>query len=318
MRFISRYINHSEYRIGDPAMYIPKNNLLLFNDLKECFQIKGSKNNNNYQLRIITTNELQFQVNNNNFQTIGHLSENVTEYNRIDQICFKLNETIVKGENDKNKQKEQAFFFQIIDNNIDSNYSIVEPLYENWEYTDKLKKGQSRWYRNAKLSKKKTNTFIRVTNGTINVYQALCTAFPYCYQKDNLKNDTKLIYAFSTFISSMESNENFHQGFQNQSIYYVICMEEKECEFTISYQSQDPSLKLKENETYSNFLKNTESEKYFFNVNKESKKKLYLVLIFLVVIPLLNLKINSHKIGSSTDLQKNIFLRISMILLLIL
>jgi hypothetical protein len=64
MRFMSRYINNSEYRIGDPAMYIVKNDINLFNNSIESIQIKGSKmNGKKYQLRIFTTNTLYYKVN---------------------------------------------------------------------------------------------------------------------------------------------------------------------------------------------------------------------------------------------------------------
>jgi hypothetical protein len=270
MRFMSRYINNTVYRIGDPAMYIVKNDKNLFNNPIDFIKIKGSKNNGKkYQFRIFTTNTLHYIFNNDTSDekvmknTSGFFFD---EYDNIKNITFK---SIINKDNEKSMK--QAFFFQIIHNGNNSHYSIVEPLYEGLKYRDFIYKGEARWYRKAKSSIEKTNVYIRPTIGRINVYQALCTAFPICYPLENNTNVnyvTKLIYAFGAFISSMESNENYHLGSQNQFIHYVRCMEEGGCEISIEYKSRQHEIILEKNENHAKFLKNSEKEKYYFFVNK--------------------------------------------------
>ena len=269
MRFMSRHVNNSIYRIGDPAMYVLKNEKYLFNNSKECFQIKGSKFDKYYQLRIITTTALKFQVDDSKKEIMKYSSDYYFEYFEIiNKICFELNETTDNSSGNTVKPKKQAFFFQIIYNANDSRYSIVEPLYEGWKYTDILYKGESRWYRSAKRSNNKTNVYIRSRNGTINAYQGICTAFPYCSNLENLNNLTKLIYAFSAFISSMKPNENYHLGSQNQYIHYVRCMEEGGCEISIEYKSPYNYIILGNNENHAKFLKYSEYDIYAFSVSK--------------------------------------------------
>ena len=274
MRFMIRNINNSVYRIGDPAMYVLKSNPKYFqNSIEECFQIIGSKNDKYYQLRIITTTAIKFKVDNGSYDDLKYLGEHYKEYQQvINNICFKSNETTEDSNGNYVVPKKQAFYFQIIYNGNDSIYSIVEPLYEGRRYSDILYKGESRWYRNAKWSYTKTNVYIRSRNGTINAYQAVCTAFPYCYKKENLKNLTKLIYAFSAFISSMAPNEQYHQGSQNQVIHFVRCMEEGGCEIVIEYKSREGDIYLQENENHAKFLKENEIEKYVFNAKPSTRE----------------------------------------------
>ena len=58
-----------------------------------------------------------------------------------------------------------------------------------------------------------------------------------CVDSKNYENITKLIYGFSAFVSSINSNDEGHYGFPKQMIHIVKCVHVEGCTFSINYYS---------------------------------------------------------------------------------
>ena len=65
--------------------------------------------------------------------------------------------------------------------------------------------------------------------GTINALQVKCMTFPYCWNLEDMKNITKLIYAFSAFIGTIDPNDESHYGAPTQIIHLVHCIDKSGC-----------------------------------------------------------------------------------------
>ena len=208
----------------------------------DCIDIYGGKVGQIYQFRLVTTYGIKMFINGKHNSSAGYMS-NYFHDSTLDKdgetthICFNsTKETLVDGKNINTPK--QAFYFQVVNTDSNQMKSIIEPLYEGWKYQDNLNYGESRFYRHAKYTSSKTNVYIRSNFGTLNAYQVKCTSFPHCMDSKNYENITKLIYSFSAFVSSINSNDEGHYGFPKQMIHIVKCVHVEGCTFSINYHSK--------------------------------------------------------------------------------
>ena len=270
MRFITRHVGFGQYHVGDPAMYSLKG---LPDDFlrEECVQIYGQVPNKNYQLRIITTTALDLKVDEEQI-SMGYMSDFYQNYlisgeTKLNNICFISKETTDKYGQEYQTDK-QAFYFQIVESKEYSRYSILEPLYEGWVYKDQFDKGEVKIYRHAKWTDRKTNLIVLSRKGALNIYQGKCTSFPYCSDFQKYENLSKLIYAFSAFVSSIDPRDETTYGDSSQVVHYVECMDSSGCEISIEYVDQYEIVHIRENENHAKFIEYGMKENYKMYVEK--------------------------------------------------
>ena len=275
MRFSTRTIGNSYYMIGDPAVYILKSDE---KDLKEndCINFVGEKKGQIYQFRLVSTYGVTMYINNMVTKTLGYMSNYVQYYlvsedNLRTTICFKANETTLIS-NTNIKTTKLALYFQVIDTDSNSMKAMLEPMYDGWKYIDKLKKGESRFYRFAKQTEYKTNVVIRSNKGTLNAFQVRCATFPYCSEPSEYQNVTKLINAFSAFVSTIDPNDMAHGGDPSQILHIVTCVEDDGCDFSILFNSPSDYTYLTQNQHYAKFIKANERETYIFKNSLENNE----------------------------------------------
>jgi hypothetical protein len=274
MRFTTRTIGNSQYLIGDPAIYILKSNE---NDLKEndCIDFYGEKKGQIYQFRLVSTYGVIMYINNRKNVEVGYMENKVeyytiTENNAKTSICFRANDTTSIGDT-RLKTVKLALYFQVVNTDANSMKAMLEPMYDGWKYTDKLKFGESKFYRYAKQTSYKTNVIIRSRQGTLNAYQVRCHTFPYCSEPSEYKNVTKLINAFSAFVSTISPNDMAHGGDPSQILHIVSCVENDGCDYSIEFNSPTDYIYLKQNQNYAKFIKANEREAYIFKSSLESQ-----------------------------------------------
>ena len=128
----------------------------------------------------ITRNITDYMKDYNSFYVIGVQS---TE----SSLWFKsLEKTKIRDYYEVETSK-QAFYFQVILGTGQTLDSIVEPCYKGWIYFDLLSQYETRFYRHAKWTNQKTNAYIISKSGAIEVFQATCTSFPYCWDIRDMK-----------------------------------------------------------------------------------------------------------------------------------
>jgi hypothetical protein len=272
MRFMTRTIGNSRYYIGDPALYILKNKP---QDIKQddCVTFEGEVPGNIYQFRLVSTYPINMYINGKDTANVQYMKNYFKDY-AIEQsgqkttVCFRANDTMnINGKQELTSKI--ALYFQVINTDSNTMKTSLEPLYEGWKYTDNLKNGESRYYRHAKSSQYKTNVFIRSHKGSMNAFQVKCTSFPYCSEPENYKNVTKLIYAFSAFVSSIDPNDESHGGDPNQILHVVTCKNGDGCELSIRYETQSEYIYLRQNENHAKFMKAGDRESYMFTADLE-------------------------------------------------
>ena len=273
MRFTTRTIGNSQYRIGDPAVYILKNNPSDLNE-NDCISLYNEKKGEMYQFRLVSTYAVKMYINNKITKYTGYMDNYVQYYtlrenNIRTTICFKANETTTVG-NMALKTVKLALYFQVINYDDNAMKAMLEPMYDGWKYTDKLKFGESRFYRYAKQTSYKTNVIIRSNKGTLNAFQVRCNTFPYCSEPSEYQNVTKLINAFSAFVSTIDPNDMAHGGDPSQILHIVTCVENNGCDFSIYYNSPTDYTYIKQHQNYAKFIKANERETYMFKNSLES------------------------------------------------
>ena len=187
----------------------------------------------------------------------------ITENNAKTSICFRANDTTSIGDT-RLKTVKLALYFQVVNTDANSMKAMLEPMYDGWKYTDKLKFGESKFYRYAKQTSYKTNVIIRSRQGTLNAYQVRCHTFPYCSEPSEYKNVTKLINAFSAFVSTISPNDMAHGGDPSQILHIVSCVENDGCDYSIEFNSPTDYIYLKQNQNYAKFIKANEREAYIY------------------------------------------------------
>ena len=267
MRFMSRHIGNGKYHIGDPAVYSLKDNKTDYLNT-ECVEILGAKLGQIYEFRLITTYGLNLLIDGRVHHTTKYMEDylsdfSITNTSKVHNICFNSTQFTDRGGRSEETLK-QAFYFQIVKTDVDSIKAVIEPLYEGWIYKEKIFAGQSRFYRHAKYTPQKTNVYIQGNNGDINVYQVKCTSFPYCHDSGLYQNVSKLIYAFSHFVSSINPEEEKHYGDSQQVIHVVKCLSTRDCDVTIEYYDTYSEINFKENENHAKFLEKGGTETYQF------------------------------------------------------
>ena len=262
MRFMTRHIGNGYYTIGEPALYSLKE---LYKDFtrEECVNIIGQSESEDYQFRIVTTNALNFTMGEYK-KSLGYMEDYyklIPHGEKIEKISFISNQTTDKFGEIKETEK-QAFYFQIIRTKKKSIDAIIEPLYEGWVYRDQLEKGESRFYRHAKWTNKKTNVIIMSNKGTLNAYQGKCITFPFCWNYSQYQNFSKLIYTFSGFVSSIDPKDETHYGDSSQVVHFIECKDDNGCLISIEYIDQNEIVLLKENENHGKFIEYGGKEDY--------------------------------------------------------
>ena len=63
-----------------------------------------------------------------------------------------------------------------------------------------------------------------VNNSGVDIHQIKCKIFPNCYDSSSYEKDNKLIYAFNTFISSINPEEETYNGNHTQYIHTITCV----------------------------------------------------------------------------------------------
>ena len=272
MRFTTRVLYQSSYKMGEPAFYSVKTKTDDDFLLEECVSLVNIKTNREYQLRLINTYALQIRIN-NKIINFGYLTSHyeIFEKNELkegDFLCFKSLEKTNKSEEIVDTIK-QAFFFQFIDQNSENAIdSIVEPLYEGNRYIDKIYPKGQRFYRHARKSKSKTYSVLVVKQGIVNVRQGKCITFPYCKldisNTSNYENLNDLIYAFGAYVSFIESTIESSMADHNRVVTILECKSEKvNCIITLEYIDEDDGIVLKENENFAKHIPKDSSDKYF-------------------------------------------------------
>ena len=275
MRFMSRHVGHGKYYVGEPAVYSLKDSKDEFKK-KECVEVYGLKDDLEYEIKLISVSDIILTINNKK-ENIKAMNDFFTVYNpdeEIDEdklkICFVSPEKTTKDGKEVDMEK-QALYFQVLNHEKDTIKNIIEPLYEGWKYVENIKVGQTKMFRHAKTTNHKTNIYIIVNNGAVEVHQIKCITFPYCYDSSSYEKDNKLIYAFSAFASSINPEEETHNGNHTQFIHTITCVsqhskgqKEKDCDVSIRYFDTYDLISLKENENHGKCLKKDDTESYEF------------------------------------------------------
>ena len=254
MRFTSRIINKTIYRVNDPAIYILKSNKNDFSK-EECINIIGYSNQN-YNLRIITVEPIIVKINNKSLYLSNHsdYSTFITINDTNNIICFKANEEL--------KATKMALSFQIIYHEKYSYLSVLEPLYEGWEYKENIKHGQTRIFRQANPTLNLTNLYILVNNGYVEVEEAKCIKFPYC-DKSNVENKKKLMYGFSSYTSLIKGEVKSPPS--HQMIHIIKCSSINiNCDITIKYSDKKNNTQLYSSQTHAKFIQQKGFDDYVF------------------------------------------------------
>lgn len=160
-----------------------------------------------------------------------------------------------------------ALYFQIVSHEDKSNNTVIEPLYEGWEYEEYIKSGQGRIFKHAKTTLNMTNVYILVKNGYVKVLEGKCKKYPYCNHTSSYENMKKLMYGFSAFVSSIKDEEYSKPAYQN--LHIIHCVSKIDCHVSVNYIDTNNRIELYPNQTHGKFIQHNVTDNYIFKPKKE-------------------------------------------------
>ena len=240
-----------------------------FLEQKECIYIENNiEKDEKYQIRILGDKNISIIYDNN---SIYEYTEPAILY--LNELNEKLKRICLK----QSYNYDSIFYnIQIINLSKKRNknsYVFLQPILFDAYYSDKLSKGEFRYYYQGLFDPNKNSELNYIYNahqikGEIKVYVTKCSDYSNCdFNKEYLEKDkeTKILYNIDEFYTHSKKSTDYTSFHRNQLLYYVILCLSDTCEYKFVLNKNTAVINLSKFGKYTSKISKNQIDKFIIS-----------------------------------------------------